>query len=136
MGIFFFVLALGTIVAIRLACDGMDRTRIERYVAARGGRNARIRWSPFGTGWFGNKNSRIYEVSYVDAAGRHRSSTCKTSAWTGVYWTEDVPRHDISAALPGRMSEAARLREENRRLKEELRRLKEHDLPSDESRPS
>jgi len=132
MGVLFLIIFLiVTVVAIRLACDGMDRTRIQRYVAARGGCNVRIVWSPFGTGWMGDNKSRIYEVSYSDASGRRRSSTCKTSSLGGVYWTEDVACPRASFGFRGRKSQAALLREENRRLKEELRRLKEHDGPSD-----
>ena len=47
-----------------------------------------ITWDPFGRGWFFEKNERHYSVSYRDRSGNVQSGTCKTSLFTGVYWTE------------------------------------------------
>ncbi len=71
-------------VVIRLAVGSTDRSRIEEYVTDRGGRVVSITWAPFGRGWFGEKNDRIYEVVYYDADGRQHFATAKTSLWSGV----------------------------------------------------
>ena len=56
-------------VAIWFATFSMDRQRIANYVEERGGRIISIDWAPFGRGWFGEKNDRIFEVVYYDNAG-------------------------------------------------------------------
>jgi hypothetical protein len=142
----FILLALVAIIAIRLAAGAMDKSRIADYIRQQGGRVFSISWAPFGTGWFGEKNARIYEVVYYDANGNQHMATCKTSMMGGVYWTEDRISHRKAAwfselpeknragaplirAIPERSedhaaSENDRLRQENERLNEELRRLK------------
>lgn len=84
------LLALG----IRLAAGSMDKERIEGYVTGRGGRVVSITWAPLGRGWFGEKDSRIYEVVYYDKEGRQHFATAKTSLFSGVYWTEDAVTHE------------------------------------------
>jgi hypothetical protein len=76
-------------VVIWLASKSIDTERITRYIQSRGGRIVSINWAPFGRGWFGEKNDRIYEVVYFDREGNQHWATCKTSAFSGVYWTED-----------------------------------------------
>ena len=134
------------VVLIRLGVGSMDRSRIEEYVNDRGGRVVSITWAPFGPGWFGEKNDRIYEVVTYDADGRQHFAAAKTSMWSGVYWTEDQVTHDrpdwydrVPEGNPpghpligeiGRAredadapeDEVARLREENARLRDELER--------------
>lgn len=116
------VLALG----IRLLAGLVDKDRIRSYVAQRGGRVVDIRWAPFGRGWFGEKNDRIYEVEYKDAEGTLHLATCKTSLWSGVYWTEDRSVRAISPPNDT-ADENARLREENARLSAELDRLRKNE---------
>jgi hypothetical protein len=133
-------------IVLRLAAGALDRDRIARYIAERGGRVISISWAPFGRGWFGEQNARIYEVVYYDREGKQHLATCKTSMWSGVYWTEDrvthskagwfagLPRENrpgqpLIRAIPETGPEDAsrendRLKEENIRLKEELKRLK------------
>lgn len=89
--LFTFVVALG--IAIWMLTFGLDKGRITEYVHQRGGRVISISWAPFGRGWFGEKNSRIYEVVYYDQGGNQHFATCKTSMWTGVYWTDDKITH-------------------------------------------
>lgn len=67
----------------------MDQGRITDEVQRRGGRIVSINWAPFGKGWFGEKNDRIYEVVYYDREGNQRWATCKTSMFSGVFWSED-----------------------------------------------
>jgi hypothetical protein len=81
----------------------MDKGRITAYVQERGGRIVSISWAPFGKGWFGDKNDRIYEVVYYDREGNQHWATCKTSLFAGVYWTEDRITHSKAkwyAGLP------------------------------------
>jgi hypothetical protein len=123
----------------------LDRNRITDYVEQRGGRVVSINWAPFGRGWFGEKEERLYEVVYYDSAGDQHFATAKTSMMTGVYWTEDRVTHAkagwYDAVAPGnapgkplirqlpQTAEAAdadelrRLREENARLREQLAKL-------------
>jgi len=94
--------------------------RIRAHIEEQGGRVIRIDWSPFGRGWFGSKNERIYEVEYEDSNGYAHKAYCKTSMWSGVYWTEDKIVHPLLDRRPQLRDLAA----ENRALREELERLK------------
>jgi hypothetical protein len=138
-GIIVVCLVLG--LAIWLGARSLDRQRIDDYIRERGGRVMSITWAPFGKGWFGEKNNRIYEVVYYDAEGSQHFATCKTSLWTGVYWTDDQVSHGrpawfgnlpltnragdplirhISSPHDDATAEVQRLREENTRLRAEL----------------
>jgi hypothetical protein len=108
------------VIVIRLAAGGLDHDRVRQYVESRGGRVIEANWSPFGPGWFGEKSDRIYAVRYLDRDGNEHQAYCKTSMWTGVYFTEDqIIRY---ADRPAGAKPA--LEEENRRLREELNRLR------------
>jgi hypothetical protein len=89
-----FLVILGLGLGLRLMAGSLDRERIEGYVTGKGGRIVSISWAPFGRGWFGEKNERIYEVVYYDAEGRQHFATAKTSLWSGVYWTHDAVTHE------------------------------------------
>ncbi|HEX5105805.1 MAG TPA: hypothetical protein VFV87_18435 [Pirellulaceae bacterium] len=132
-----FAVFAGLAIAIRIVAGAFDQSRIAEYIQSRGGRVVSVQWSPFGRGWFGEKNDRIYEVVYYDADGLQHFATCKTSLFSGVYWTEDR----VSHAKPQWFDKAnatsqepfiqgieflddGDLRDENRRLKEEVARLK------------
>ncbi len=123
----------------------LDKDRIEDYVRGRGGRVISINWAPFGHGWFGEKEERLYEVVYYDQAGNQHFATAKTSLFTGVFWTEDrvthakagwydsiSPGHQPGKPLIRQLPQTAegadadelrRLREENARLREQLGEL-------------
>jgi hypothetical protein len=141
----FLLIIVVLAIVFRLGAGGMDRGRIEEYIRERGGRIVSINWAPFGKGWFGEKNARIYEVMYYDRDGDLHMATCKTSLLSGVYWTEDriahrraawedrLPDYDargeplihsIDDPEPRRApdDELARLREENARLRAEIER--------------
>ena len=120
----------------------MDKSRITEYIENDGGRIVSINWAPFGVGWFGEKNDRIYEVIYYDRSGNQHWATCKTSLFSGVYWTEDrithrkstwydalpprnEPGHSLIRQIPNaagedQAEELRRLREENDRLRKQL----------------
>jgi hypothetical protein len=80
-------------IVLWVAAMSFDKDRIRDYIQSRGGRVISIDWAPFGKGWFGEKSDRIYEVVYYDAEGLQHLATCKTSLFTGVYWTEDRVSH-------------------------------------------
>jgi len=80
-------------IGLWVASMSMDKDRIRAYVEDRGGRLVSVNWAPFGRGWFGEKNDRIYEVVYYDREGNQHWATCKTSLFSGVYWTEDRVSH-------------------------------------------
>ena len=117
--IFFGILAL--VLLLRLVAGQMDRGRIDEYIQSQGGRVLEQRWTPFGTGWFGDRDMRIYTVRYVDREGNVHDATCKTSMFSGVYFTEDA----VSGPGPGRGSAMQSLAQENQRLREELERVKD-----------
>ncbi len=121
MEVGFVFLFVALIIGIRLWAGSMDGERIERYVSERGGRLLSREWTPFGPGWFGEKDSRLYAITFVDREGNTHEATCKTSMLSGVYLTEDR----IVGSGPGRERDSsADLAEENRRLKAELERLR------------
>lgn len=80
-------------VGLWALASSWDRDRIAEYIKQRGGRVVSINWAPFGKGWFGEKEERIYEVVYYDKEGNQHFATCKTAAWTGVFWTDDRITH-------------------------------------------
>jgi hypothetical protein len=86
-----FLIVVG--IAIWALFMSMDKNRITEYIRERGGRIVSISWAPFGKGWFGEKEERIYEVVYYDAGGQQHFATCKTSMFTGVFWTDDRITH-------------------------------------------
>jgi hypothetical protein len=61
-GLVVVVVFIGLGIVAWVAAKSLDKTRITDYVRERGGRIVSITWAPFGAGWFGEKNSRIYEV--------------------------------------------------------------------------
>lgn len=119
IGIILLVVAAG--IGFRLLAGSMDGDRIESYVRERGGKVLEKHWAPFGKGWFGEKNDRIYEIHYEDRDGRRRRATVKTSLFSGVYLTEDR-EVERSRSGPAKQDETAALRAENARLKAELSR--------------
>jgi hypothetical protein len=143
------LLVIGGIALVILLWVGtmaLDKGRIRDYVEGHGGRVVSISWAPFGRGWFGEKEERIFEVVYYDGEGNQHFATAKTSLFTGVYWTEDRVTHPRAGwydSLPPRNErgnplitklprssadhgddELQRLREENARLRKELEEKK------------
>jgi|RhiMetdeSRZDD1v2_1073273.scaffolds.fasta_scaffold305238_5 hypothetical protein len=87
-----FLWMVPAIVVARIVIDRLDRQRIREYVRQHGGVVVSISWAPFGEGWFGSRNERVYHVRYRTAEGKTTSATCKTGLWSGVYWTgESIP---------------------------------------------
>ena len=111
-------------IAIRLAVGSIDHDRIKHYVDERGGTVLYSHWSPFGPGWFGEQSDRIYGVRYLDKDGNEHEAHCKTSMWTGVYFTEDRIVRYAERSTPASNRTASTLEAENRRLRGELERIR------------
>ncbi len=77
------------VIALRVVAHFMDKSRIIDYLGRRGFEVESIVWTPFGPGWFGEKNARIYEETYYDKKGKVYVQSCKTSLFSGVYLTDD-----------------------------------------------
>lgn len=122
------VIAGGVLCALayRLVAGLLDKWRIRNYVTTAGGTVLSCRWSPFGPGWLGEKHDRIYSVGYLDNAGSEHRAYCKTSMFTGVYFSQDRRIGDQPMLMVGDQSIAAlqaeieRLRAENGMLRQKL----------------
>lgn len=94
-------------LALRLFAGQLDRQRIREQIEGRGGKLLDISWNPWGKGWLGSANERIYEVQYRRPDGKIIAATCKTSMWSGVYWTSDAAPSDfLESPFPGTTSES------------------------------
>lgn len=101
---------------LRLIAGEFDGDRVERYVRDMGGELIDKSWAPFGPGWFGEKDARIYEIVYRDREGRVHRAHVKTSMLSGVYLThdrivQDQPPRSVDeekAALRKRLAELER----------------------------
>ena len=121
----FIVVIVLFAIGFRLVADRWDRERIQQYVAERGGSVNDISWQPLGRGWFGEKGDRIYEVDYTDRDGASHSASCKTSMFSGVYFTDDRTTLSVRPlAITRADREIATLERENQRLRAEIERLK------------
>lgn len=127
-------------IVIRVIVGLWDKERIRDYIASRGGRVSSCVWAPFGNGWFGEKSDRIYEVRYSDAEGNEHDASCKTSMFTGVYFTEDnvirrakPETNEPYMPEPEQDSRLHALERENRRLRAELRRAQRGNSSPDDA---
>ncbi|NCA81298.1 MAG: hypothetical protein EOM72_00940 [Opitutae bacterium] len=108
------------IIVIRLMAGSIDGERVERYLRERGWELVDRSWEPFGPGWSGEKDSRIYRITYRDEHGRLHRAHVKTAMFSGVYLTDDCIAEEQPPPAP---TSAAALAEENRRLKARIREL-------------
>ncbi len=102
MKFYFLAIAIAAAVALRIVMHFVDKERIKDEIGARGGHVIAIRWNPFARGWFFEKNERHYEVTYRDRAGAVLTITCKTSLFTGVYWSEPQNTREPAPRLMAR----------------------------------
>ena len=78
-------------IVVRLAAGSFDGDRVKAYVEQTlKGELLDQSWDPLGPGWFGEKDSRIYEIIYKDRDGHTHRANVKTSMMSGVYLTNDV----------------------------------------------
>lgn len=107
-----FPVLIALALAFRLLAGTLDGDRIDAYAESRGWKVRRKGWEPFGPGWLGEKNARIYKLEYEDREGSIREAHVKTSMLSGVYLTNE--------RLVGRSDEVQRLEAENAKLKARL----------------
>ncbi|HOX05398.1 MAG TPA: hypothetical protein PK280_03270 [Planctomycetota bacterium] len=110
------------VVVIRLLAGSLDGGRIESYVKENGWELIDRSWDPLGPGWFGEKDSRIYQVVYKDRQGNVHRAHVKTSMLSGVYFTNDEIVQRAPAPEGGRGESLA---EENARLKARIKELED-----------
>jgi len=111
------VLIIGVIIValvFRLLAGSLDTDRVDQYIRNMGGELLDKSWDPFGPGWWGEKDSRIYRIVYRDREGRVHEAHVKTSMWSGVYLTNDRIIEDAARSS---------LEEENERLKQRIAEL-------------
>ncbi|MCZ7592352.1 MAG: hypothetical protein M5U15_09460 [Kiritimatiellae bacterium] len=119
MGGFLAILGvLALLLVVRLMAGAFDAERVEQYVREQGWELMDRSWDPFGPGWFGEEDSRIYKILYRDERGNVHRANVKTAMFSGVYLTNDEIIH--SAEEPPTTNTLA---EENQRLRERIREL-------------
>ena len=121
--LFIFLIGVGFVVSFFV-----DDNNLRSYIESKGGRLLRKQWEPFGPGWFGEKNDRIYRIVYKDGEGNVHEAHAKTSLFSGVYLRDDRVIRPSPQSRQGHVpkrEELERLREENRRLREALRKERE-----------
>jgi len=109
-------------VVLRLIAGSFDGDRVEQYVRGNGWELIDRSWDPFGPGWFGEKDSRIYQIVYRDRQGNLHQAHVKTSMLSGVYLTND---RIVEAAVRPAQTTEAQLAEENERLRERIKELED-----------
>lgn len=113
---------IACVVTVRLVAGSFDGERVERYVAENGWELVDRSWDPFGPGWFGEQDARIYQIVYRDRQGNLHRAHVKTSMLSGVYFTND---HIVEAVRPPAPSREETLEEENQRLRQRIRELED-----------
>ena len=117
----FVLLAAAAAVIVRLVVGGFDGDRVEAYVRQRGWELVDRSWDPFGPGWFGEKDSRIYQIVYRDERGDLHRAHVKTSMFSGVYLTNDEVVESGAPDAPA--TGAGDLEAENARLRKRVAEL-------------
>lgn len=103
--------------SIRVFAGHLDKKRIHEYFFSRSFKILMLNWDPFGPGWLGGNNARIYFAKYKDKDGNLYEASIKTSMWNGVYITNEK----LLEAAPHRAKPS--YKEENETLKERVRQL-------------
>ena len=117
----FVIGGLVLVLVVRLLAGGLDGGRVERYVRDQGWELVDRSWDPLGPGWFGEKDSRIYQIVYRDQRGDLPRAHVKTSMMSGVYLTRD---QIVERAAPAPLAPAAGdLVQESARLRERIAEL-------------
>lgn len=118
-------------ILIRLIAGTIDTERIESYVRNQGWILLDKSWDPFGPGWFGEKDARIYQIVYKDSHGDVHKAHVKTSMFSGVYLTNDQIVEHATREMRVDTRLIDDLRAENERLRKRIRELEEGKNRSD-----
>ncbi|MEM6805434.1 MAG: hypothetical protein AAF696_28810 [Bacteroidota bacterium] len=128
----FFILFIFVALIMRLIAGSFDNDRVKTYIQNQGGELLSKSWEPFGKGWAGEQNDRIYKVRYKDKDKNLREAWVKTSSGSGVYFSEGKILE--AAEEIASFSELGRKKEEEliklRRENQELRSMLGLDAPS------
>jgi len=127
-------IALAVSVMFRLLAGSLDRDRVRQYITSIGGELLHSHWDPFGPGWFGEKNARIYQIQYRDREGCIHRAHVKTSMMSGVYLTNDTiisrPQPKAKPRRPKHLDSPKKqetVEEEKARLRKRLAELEQMD---------
>ena len=115
VGVFFLFAAIA--LGIRLFAGGLDKQRIHDFARSHGWELVKCEWTPFGPGWMGSQQARIYRISYRDRDGKLHHAHAKTSLFGDVYLTTDSGQEELAKSRRTRVEE---LEAENRRLRRAL----------------
>ena len=130
----FVLLIIAVALAIRFIAGSLDRSRIRNYVSRLNGELISANCDPFGPGWFGEQNDRIYKIRYRDRDGCIHAAHAKTSMLSGVYLANDefISRpHGQAVPRPPKFwtppDQRETIEEEKARLRKRLAELEEMD---------
>lgn len=130
----FILFIIAVSLAFRFLAGSLDRVRIRQYISRLNGELLSANWDPFGPGWFGEKNDRIYRIRYRDRDGCVHTAHVKTSMMSGVYLTNDEiisgPQPKAEPSRPkylGLPEKQETIKEEKARLRRRLAELEELD---------
>lgn len=116
-------------IVIRVLAGSFDGERVEKYVRDMGGEVLDRSWDPFGPGWFGEKDSRIYQIVYRDSGGRVHRAHVKTSMMSGVYLTNDHVIEEPEISVEEEKEQLSSVEEEKEQLRRRLRELESREGP-------
>jgi hypothetical protein len=119
---FGFLAFVAFVLTMHFIASMSDDSRIRDYIQNRGGKVLVCEYAPGGPGWWGERDSRIYFVRFVDKHGNEHEAYCKTSTFSGVYFSEDKITKLVVDKDPHPVALQA-LEMENKRLRAELRSL-------------
>ncbi len=113
-------LLIVAVVVWRITAGSMDRKRVRKHIKSLGGTLLECTWTFWGPDRFGDRDSRIYRVRYVDSDLDTHMAYCKTSLGGGVFFTGDKV---VASEKPDAGDES--LEVANRKLEVENRELRE-----------
>jgi len=127
--LFLFILFAVIAIGSRFVAGSFDGDRVKRYIDEKGWELVDCSWAPFGPGWFGEKDSRIYEILYRDERGSLHRAHVKTSWFSGVYLTNDQV---VEKGDDGEQQRVSHLQDENEQLKRRIMELEKSSRSSND----
>ena len=82
-----FVIILGIGLGFSYFVARRKKEILRSTLEARGAREIAITWQS----WNIDRGNYVYDVTYVDAEGKHHATTCKVEAWGNRIFWEDRP---------------------------------------------
>lgn len=114
-------------ILISIIARSRDSDRIKKDIESKGGTLISKERAPFGKGWIGERNDRIYKVVYLDKDGNKHQAFVKTSSGSSVYYSSDeiIEYSNVTNSSTQIVND---LMLENDRLRREIEQLKNKDL--------